>query len=245
MTVSRYKLDFENNSYSILLDDKIITRETLHNGLFMLDTVPHIMNVSMSKRKRDEVNSAYSWHYRLGYINEGRIQKLLKDGDLDPFDYESYATYEPCLRGKLTNSLFSGTGERATELLKLMHSDVCGPMLTHAIGGYSYFITFTDDFSRDGHVHLMKYKSKAFEKFKEYKSEMENQTGKSSKTLRSDRGGEYLSINFTQFLKNHEILSQWIPPYTPQLNGIFERRNHILLDMVWSMMSFAYLSVSF
>ena len=157
----------------------------------------------------------------------------------------SYATYESCLHGKLTNSPFSGTGERATELLELIHSDVCGPMSTHAIGGYSYFITFTDDFSRYGYVYLMKYKSEAFEKFREYKNEVENQTGKSIKTLRSDRGGEYLSTEFTQFLKDHGILSQWTPPYTPQLNGVSERRNRTLLDMVRSMMSFADLPILF
>ncbi|KAJ8499554.1 hypothetical protein OPV22_010106 [Ensete ventricosum] len=77
-----------------------------------------------------------------------------------------------------------------------------------AIGGYSYFITFTDDFSRYGHVYLMKYKSEAFEKFREYKN-------------------------------------KWTPPYTPQLNDVSERRNHMLLDMVQSMMSFADLPISF
>ena len=102
------------------------------------------------------------------------IQKLLNDGYLDPLDNVSYATCEPCLRGKLTNSPFSGTGERATELLELIHSDVCRLMSTHAIGGYSYFITFTDDFSRYGYVYLMKYKFETFEKFREYKNEVEN-----------------------------------------------------------------------
>ncbi len=115
------------------------------------------------------MNNSYLWHCRLGHIHEGRIQKLLNDGYLDPFDYESYATCESCLQGKMTNSPFSGTGERASELLELIHTDVCGPMSTHARGGYSYFNTFTDDFSRYGHVYLMKYKSEAFEKFREYK----------------------------------------------------------------------------
>ena len=119
------------------------------------------------------------------------IQKLLKDGYLDPFDYESYTICEPYLHGKLTNSPFSETGERAIELLELIHSDVCGPMSTHVIGGYFYFITFTDDFSRYGYVYLIKYKSEAFKKFREYKNEVENQTRKSIRTLRSDRGGEY------------------------------------------------------
>ena len=94
-------------------------------------------------------------------------------------------------------------------------------------------------------MYLMKYKSEAFEKFREYKNEVENQTGKIIKTLRSNRGGEYLSIEFTHFLKDHGILSQWTPPYTPQLNGVFGRRNRTLLDMVRSMMSFADLPILF
>ena len=74
----------------------------------------------------------------------------------------------------MTNSPFSGIGERAIELLELKHSDVCGPMSTNAIGGHSYFITFVDDFSRYGHVYLMKYRSEVFKKFREYKNEVEN-----------------------------------------------------------------------
>ncbi|KAJ8492316.1 hypothetical protein OPV22_014037 [Ensete ventricosum] len=182
--------------------------------------------------------------FRLGHIHDRRIQKLLKDEYLDPFDYETYANYEPCLRGKMTNSPFSETGERATELLELIQSDVCGPMSTQAIGGYSYFITFSDDFSRYGHVNLMKYKSETLKKFREYKNEVENQIGNSIKTLRSDRGGEYLSTEFTHFLRDNVILSQWTPPCTPQLNGVSERRNRTLLDIVMSMMSFADLPVS-
>ena len=150
----------------------------MHNGLFILDITPHILNVSVTKRKRDEMNSAYLWYCKLCHIHEGRIQKLLKDVYLDQSDYESYTTCEPCLREKLTNSTFSGTRERAIELLELIHSDIYGLMSTLVIGGYSYFITFTNDFSRYGHVYLMKYKSEAFEKFREYKNEMENQSRK-------------------------------------------------------------------
>ena len=54
-----------------------------------------------------------------------------------------------------------------------MHTDVCGPMTTKAKEGYSYLITFVDDLSRFGHVYLMKHKSKAFNKFKEYQSMVE------------------------------------------------------------------------
>ena len=118
-------------------------------------------------------------------------------------------------------------------------------MFIHTRGGYSYLVTFTDDFSRYGHVFLIKHKFESFEKFIEYKNEVENQTGKSIKILRSDRGGEYLSSEFLAFLKEKGILSQLTPPYTPQLNGVSERRNRTLLDMVRSMMSTAELPLSF
>ncbi|KAL0445517.1 UNVERIFIED_CONTAM: hypothetical protein Slati_1679600, partial [Sesamum latifolium] len=111
--------------------------------------------------------------------------------------------------------------------------------------GFSYFITFIDDHSRYGYVYLMRYKSEAFGRFKEYRLEVENQTNRKIKALRSDRGGEYLSDEFIDYLKENGILSQWTPPGTPQLNGVAEMRNRTLLDMVQSMMSFTELPPSF
>ena len=88
--------------------------------------------------------------------------------------------------GKLPKSPFLGIGERAKGILELIHSNVCGPMLVQARSGSFYFITFTDDFSRFGWVYLMRYKSEAFEKFREFKNEVKKQSVKSIKTLRSD-----------------------------------------------------------
>ncbi|KAK8584073.1 hypothetical protein V6N12_068323 [Hibiscus sabdariffa] len=136
-------------------------------------------------------------------------------------------------------------GERASDLLGLIHSDVCGPMNTQARGGFQYFITFTDDFSRYGYIYLMRHKSEALEKFKEFKNEVQNQNGKSIKAHRSDRGGEYLSQDFDELLKECGIVSQLTPPGTPQWNGVSERRSRTLLDMVRSMMSHSDLPISF
>jgi hypothetical protein len=60
----------------------------------------------------------------------------------------------------------------------------------------------------------MKHKSESLVKFKELKTEVENQLNKSNKALRSDRGGEYLSYEFTMYLKECEIVSQLTPPGT-------------------------------
>ena len=95
---------------------------------------------------------------------------------------------------------------------------------------FFYFITFIDDYSRYGYLYLMRYKSKAFEKFKEFRNEVEKQLVRSIKSLRSDRGGEFLSQAFLDYLRDNGILSQWTPPYTPQHNGVVERRNRTLLD---------------
>ncbi|KAK8593567.1 hypothetical protein V6N12_045644 [Hibiscus sabdariffa] len=154
-------------------------------------------------------------------------------------------TYVLSLPSKMTKAPFTGKGERASDLLGLIHSDVCGPMNTQARGGFQYFITFTDDFSRYGYIYLIRHKSEALEKFKEFKNEVQNQHGKSIKALRSDRGGEYLSQDFDELLKECGIVSQLTPPGTPQWNGVSERRNRTLLDMVRSMMSHTDLPTSF
>lgn len=164
---------------------------------------------------------------------------------MDSFDFESFDVCESCLLGKMAKSPFTGHDDRASDLLKLIHSDVCGPMSTSARGGYGYFITFTDDLSRYGYIYLMKHKSESFEKFKEFQNEVQNQLGKTIKALRSDRGGEYLSQEFIDHLKSCGIVSQRTPPGTPQMNGVSERRNRTLLDMVRSMMSLVDLPISF
>ena len=91
----------------------------------------------------------------------------------------------------------------------------------------------------------MKHKSETFEKYKEFQSEVENHRNKKIKFLRSDRGGEYLSYEFGLHIKQCGIVSQLTPHGTPQHNGVSERRNRTLLDMVRSMMSLTDLPLSF
>ena len=143
------------------------------------------------------------------------MKKLHADGILESLDYESLDTCEPCLMGKMTKTSFSGTMERATDLLEIIHTDVCGPMNIKARDKYHYFLTFTDDLSRYGYICLMKHKSETFEKFKEFQSEVENHRNEKIKFLRSDRGGEYLSYEFGLHLNQCGIVSQLTPSGTP------------------------------
>ena len=110
------------------------------------------------------------------------MKKLHADGLLESLDYESLDACEPCLMGKMTKTPFSGTMERATDLLEIIHTDVCSPMSVEARGRYRYFLIIIDDLSRYGYIYLMKHKSE-FEKFKEFQSEVENHRDKNIKFL--------------------------------------------------------------
>ena len=160
-----------------------------------------IVSAIGQKRFKDEVNQKYWWHHRLDNIGEDRINKLKKDGILGSFHPESYPACESCLRKKMTKLSFIRYGERATELLVLVHTNVCRPFDVQVRGGYSYFIIFIDDLYRYGYMYLMKHKSEVFEKFKKFRNEVEKQTSKFIKVLRSDRRGEYLSRKFLKYFK--------------------------------------------
>ncbi|GJY42281.1 retrotransposon protein, putative, ty1-copia subclass [Tanacetum coccineum] len=150
-----------------------------------------------------------------------------------------------CKEAKMTRKPFPHRTERATDLLGLIHTDVCGPLRHVSRQGASYFISFTDDYSCYGYAYLLKHKHEVFETFKVFKNEVENQLEKTIKALRSDRRGKYISQEFKDDLKACGIIQQLTPPYTPQHNGMSERRNHTLLDMVRSMMNLTTLPLSF
>ena len=223
------------------MNSNLITTACLINNLYYIkpifstvyDTEANTDLQRESKRiKADSIDQTYIWHLRLGHIGLERIKNFVKEGLLESLQVGSLPTSESCLEGKMTKRPFNAKGNRATECLELIHSDVCGPFNVQARGGYEYFVTFTDDYSRYGHVYLMRRKFDTFEKFKEYQALVEKQLGKVIKTLRSDRGGEYLLGEFEDHLKEEGIISQLTAPCTPQQNGVSKRRNRTPMDMV-------------
>ncbi|KAL0345819.1 UNVERIFIED_CONTAM: hypothetical protein Sradi_4413200 [Sesamum radiatum] len=205
----------------------------------------NLIMTAQHKRKSDNHENAQIWHARLAHISKDRIRRLVDSKSLEIDNLDHLRTCESCLKGNMTKKPFVGQSAVPNGLLNLVHTDICGPLSISARGGFSYFITFTDDHSQYGYVYLMRYKSEAFGRFKEYRLEVENQTNRKIKAIRPDQGGEYLSGEFTDYLKESGILSQWTPPRTQQLNGVAERRNRTLLDMVRSMMSFTKRPPSF
>ena len=101
----------------------------------------------------------------------------------------------------------------------------------HEVDIYEYYVTFIDDYSGYGYVYLMHHKGENFDKFIEFCADMEKQLILPIKSLRFDRGGEYLSDEFLWNLLENRIASQFFAPGTPQQSGVIERRNRTLLDM--------------
>ena len=123
--------------------------------------------------KLDNVSKSYLWHCRLGHVNKSRIDSLIKEHILEIDDCESLPTYEFCLLGKITKSSFKAKGERVSDVLGLIHTNICKPVNISARGGYYCFISFIDDLSRYGYVYLMKHQSESFEMFKWFHLEVE------------------------------------------------------------------------
>jgi hypothetical protein len=103
-------------------------------------------------------------------------------------------------------------------------------------------MTFIDDCPRFCYVYFLKTKDEALYYFKAYKVKVENQLERKIKRLRSDRGGEYFSSDFTEFCVEHCIIHERTPPYSPQSNGIAERKNCTLTELVIAMLGTAGLS---
>lgn len=184
-------------------------------------------------------DETWLWHLRYGHLPFTSLKDLQKGSMVLglPEIGVRHNPCESCILAKHRRDSFPNAATfRAHSPLELVHTDLCGPMQTQSIGGSFYFLTFIDDFSRMTWVYFIKNKSETFEKFKQFKAISEKQSGKQIKTLRSDGGGEYNSKEFSAYCRNHGIKRQFTTRYTPQQNGVAERKNQTIMNMARSML---------
>ncbi|GJT82392.1 retrotransposon protein, putative, ty1-copia subclass [Tanacetum coccineum] len=241
---------FVDNEILVSRNNLVYFSAVPRDGIFEIDlscfnTNDSSMYAVSNKRDKLNLDTAHLWHCHLGYIIKKRIEKLPHDGLLNSIDLKVFEKWVSCMSEKMARKPYTHQVERAKDLLGLIHTDVCGPFRIVSRQGASYFVIFTNDYSRYGYVYLLKHKHEVFETFKVFQMEVENQLGKTIKSIRSDRGGEYMSQEFLDHLKDHGIISHRTPLYTPQHNGVSERRNRTLLDMARSIMSQTILPKSF
>jgi hypothetical protein len=196
-------------------------------------------NKSVNNIVSNELNI---WHSRLCYINFGCLSWLANLNLIPKFDLVKGSKCQVCVQSKQPHKPHKAAETRNLAPLDLIHSDLCemNEMLTK--GGKRYFITFIDDSTRFYYVCLLKSKDEALHYFKTYKAEAENQLERKIKRLRSDRGGEYFSSEFSDFCVEHGIIHERTPPYSPQSNGVTKRKNRTLTDLVNTMLETSGLS---
>nr|GEU49947.1 hypothetical protein [Tanacetum cinerariifolium] len=208
------------------------------DGIFEIDLSNTLTNESYiydvsNKRAKIDLDSALLWHCRLGHISKKRIKKLQHDGLLDSSDLMVFEKCVSCMSGKMARKPYTHQVERAKDLLGLIHTNVCGPFKIMSRQGASYFVTFSDDFSRYGYVYLFKHKHEVFQNFKVFQKEVENQLGYPKEMMGYSfyypPGNKVLVAQNAEFLEN-SLINQEASGSLEDLMTIQEEDTHPFID---------------
>ena len=195
-----------------------------------------------------------TWHDRMGHLHWEALKQIRRTSSNPPLLGIKMDQTEPpkhvcegCQAGKAKRRAFkvSSSDHQAKEPLERIHSDLSGPMEMNSIGGHRFTCVFTDDYSRHVWVFFLKSKDKTLQTFQTFVNNIEKQTGRHIRYFRSDRGGEYMSSDFTMFLEERGITRETSAPHTPQQNGLAERMNQTLQGAARAMLHHSELSKGF
>jgi transposase InsO family protein len=204
------------------------------NNVFPL-SMPSNERISL---KCEHVDDSHLWHLRYGHLNYQGLQLLKKRNMVVglPSIQNNDRICEGCIYGKMHRLPFPKTAWRARAPLELVHADICGPTRTPSLNNKRYFLLFVDDYTRMMWIYFLDQKSEAFTFFLQFKALVERQSGYQMKTLRTDRGGEFIYKPFLHIVKKmafkgssqfEELLSRMVLP---------ERKNRTIEEMARSML---------
>ena len=231
--------------YKIRMEDKVLRVVDVNGVLILKAPMAANRNFKVELRVMEHRFLAtaanreeWLWHYRLGHLNFRDLKALQQNGMVTGLPHINIPTEicEECVQGKMHKSNFSkDAGHRTKVHLEVVYSDVCGPMQVNSFGGNRYFVTFIYYFIRKLWIYLIKRKDEVFDVFKKFKSMVERQCGHKLKILKTDGRGEYTSNEFGNYCDEEGIVREIVSPYTPQQNGVAERKNRSIMNMVRSM----------
>ena len=245
-------IEFKFNKRGCIVRDsngRLITVASKSGNLYQVSVVEP-KNAEVKQMEQCHVSKEELWHRRYGHLNNSSLKELAADDLVKEFDYH-HATKdsplcEPCCKGKQHKNPFPQSSDRrAANPLDLIHSDVCGKMSSKSLSGAEYFVTFIDDKTRYVWVYIIKRKSDVFKCFCEWRSLVEKSFGRSVKCFRTDNGGEFTSDEFEGYLKDNGIKHKLTIPKSPQQNGVAERMNRTLVEMVRCMLADAQVPKTF
>ena len=180
------------------------------------------------------------WHRRYGHLHFKGLSTLSCKKMVNglPHLSESSAVCTICMIGKQHREIIPRKSMwRATQKLQLIHADICGPITPESNSHKRYILTFTDDYSRKLWTYFLNLKSETLAMFKKFKSLVEKEYANVICCLRTDRGGEFTSSDFNEYCSSNGIVRQLKAAYTPQQNGVAERKNRMIMNMVRCMLT--------
>ncbi|GJV42668.1 zinc finger, CCHC-type containing protein [Tanacetum coccineum] len=225
-----YKQVLESDKYILSRHGSFVGFGYVCNGMIRLNLNYPLFNASacmITSSHSNSLSKSELWHARLGHVHYKRMRDMSKMSLIPAFDM-THESCKTCMLTKITRQPFKGVN-RESKVLDLIHSDLCDFHANPSLGHNKYVITFIDDASRYCYVYLLHAKHEALDKFKIYKQEVELQRQDLIKVLRTDKGGEYYDPVYFQ---STGIIHQTTAPYTPQQNGVAERKNRTLKEMV-------------
>ncbi|GJS96809.1 zinc finger, CCHC-type containing protein [Tanacetum coccineum] len=173
-------------------------------------------------------SQAWLWHARLGHLNFDDINKMTRKGLVEGIPRINHAGQicDACLLGKQSRTPFPNQAKfRSKNPLDLVYGDLCGPISPATHSGKKLIFLLVDDCTRFMWAYFLTSKDQAFSTFKEFRQQIEMEMRMKLRMLRTDRGGEFTSNEFTKYCKENGIARQLTAPYSPQQNGVVERRN--------------------
>jgi hypothetical protein len=174
-------------------------------------------------------NNYEIWHSRLCHLNSKYMLKMKEYIDINS-NMNDFRC-ETCDISKITRKGHPNIDiNQSSEILELIHGDLCGPIQIESLGGAKYFMILVDDFSGMYFTYFLKNKSDVYDAFSQFKIKYENLTGKRIKKFRSDNGLEFVNEQFDNNLANSGIFHEKTVPYNSESNGKAERGNRILLE---------------
>lgn len=221
---------FNRTGCKVLKDGHVVVVGERNGCLYQLKQ-PEAAAVAATHRE----DCQHSWHRRLGHRDPKALKRIVDEKmgtDLTMVDCGIRSVCTICSEAKMNRAPFPPSESRADAVLDLVHTDLCGPIDVPTPRGNRYVMTMIDDHSRYSTIYLLKNKSEAEEKIKEFVELVANQFGKKPRVIRSDGGGEYSSVSLGKYLRQNGIVLQQTVPYSPQQNGVAERKNRSLMDMM-------------
>ena len=187
-----------------------------------------------------KTSMGWLWHRRLAHVGMKNLHKLLKGEHvigLTNVHFEKDRPCAACQAGKQVGGAHHSKNVMTTSRpLELLHMDLFGPVAYLSIGGSKYGLVIVDDFSRFTWVFFLQDKSETQGTLKRFLRRAQNEFELKVKKMRSDNGSEFKNLQVEEFLEEEGIKHEFSAPYTPQQNGVVERKNRPLIDMARTML---------